>query len=101
MSYVDEILRLYLRLSDTPDRARPLDRRLAAQLHQQQIPLEIVRAALLLGAARRATHEPSYPPLQPIRSLHYFLPILEELRSNPPDPGYIDYLEDWSLRASR
>lgn len=101
MSDVDEILRLYLRLPDTPDRARPLDRRLAEQLHHQQIPLQIVRAALLLGAARRATREPSYPPVQPIRSLHYFLPIIEEVRNNPHDPGYIDYLEDRLPRAAR
>jgi len=93
MSYVDEVLHLYLRLSDTPDRARQLDRKLAAQFHQQQIPIEVVRAALLLGAARRATRTPSCQPLQPIRSLHYFLPILEEVRSKPLDPAYIDYLD--------
>jgi hypothetical protein len=100
MSYVSEILRLYLELSDTPNQTRPLDRKLAAQLQQQQIPIKMVKAAFLLGAARRATRDPSYPSLQPIRSLHYFLPILEEIRRNPFDPAYIDYLENWSPQFS-
>lgn len=100
MGYIDEVLRLYVRLSDTPDRARSRDRELAAQLQRQQIPLELIRAALLLGAARRATRHPLSPLLPSIRSLHYFMPLLEEIRSNPPDSSYISYLESRSLKPS-
>jgi hypothetical protein len=32
------------------------------------------------------------PPLAPIRSLAYFLPVVEELTENPVDAGYLDYL---------
>ena len=53
-------------------------------------------AAILLGASRRqlAKH-----PLPPIRSLYYFLPILEELRNEPHDPDDLAYLER-RLRAT-
>ena len=44
------------------------------------VPLDLIRAAFLLGAARRV-FSPS-APLPVIRSLHYFLPILEELSSS-------------------
>lgn len=33
------------------------------------------------------------PLLTPIRSLHYFIPIIDELLSSPPDPGYLNYLD--------
>ena len=69
---------------------------LPAQLEAQHVPLALVGAAILLGASRRqvAKH-----PLPPIRSLYYFLPLLEELRNEPHDPGYLAYLER-RLRAT-
>ena len=95
-SYVASVLRLYTLLPDTPDRPRPADRALARQLEEQHVPLALVGAAILLGASRRqvAKH-----PLPPIRSLYYFLPLLEELRNEPHDPGYPAYLER-RLRAT-
>jgi hypothetical protein len=27
-----------------------------------------------------------------VRSLHYFLPVVEEVLEQPPDPGYLQYL---------
>jgi hypothetical protein len=56
-----------------------------------------MRAAFILGAARRL-FSPS-APLPAIRSLHYFLPILEEVQQEPPDPSYIELLR-WRLRAT-
>ncbi len=90
-SYVAEVLRLYTLLPDTPDRPRPHDRRLALALARQQVPLELIRAAFILGTARRARSPRA--PLPPIRSLHYFLPILEEVQQEPPDPSYLDLRE--------
>ena len=89
-SYVAEVLRLYCRLPDTPDRPRPLDRRLAAALEQRRVPLDLVRTAFLLATARRTFSASA--PLPAIRSLHYFLPILEELQQQPLDPGYLEHL---------
>jgi len=90
-SYVAEVLRLYTLLPDTPDRPRPHDRHLALALARQQVPLDLIRAAFILGTARRARSPRA--PLPPIRSLHYFLPILEEVQQEPPDPSYLDLRE--------
>ena len=89
-SYTQEILRLYARLGQTPGRPRTSDRLLAAELERQQVPLDLVRAAFTLATARRAA---SLRPLPPIRSLHYFLPVLEELKTQPVDPDYLEHLE--------
>jgi len=57
--------------------------RLVHQLWEREIPLPIVEAALLLASDRRAARPPEAIPLQPIRSLHYFLPVIEELLHTP------------------
>jgi hypothetical protein len=90
-SYVDELLRLYRSLPGTTHRVRSADRTLALDLDRRQVPFQQLRAALLLGCARRLV---SSSPLPPIRSLHYFLPILDELQQSLPLPeGYLSYLE--------
>jgi hypothetical protein len=89
-AYVAEVLRLYCLLSDTPDRPRPPDRRLAAELDRRRVPLDLIRAAFVVATARRL-FSPS-APLPAIRSLNYFLPILEELQRKPVDPGYVEHL---------
>jgi len=92
-SDVQRLLDLYCGLPHTAAR-RPsgADRRLANQLCDQQIPFELIEAALLIAIARRNRRDPQAPPLPSIRSLAYFLPIIEELRLNPPDPDYLRYL---------
>ena len=90
--YVETLLALYCKLPDTPNRHSRYDRRLAIQLYQQQLPLSLIENAFLLATARRLLRDPSYPPLNPIRSLHYFLPVIQELLDHPPPPAYFDYL---------
>ncbi|HJY05346.1 MAG TPA: hypothetical protein VJ323_03465 [Bryobacteraceae bacterium] len=90
--YVKKLLDLYLGLPQTPSRASRDDRRLAQQLCQQQTPLETVESAFLLAIARRSSRDPALPPLQPIRSLHYFLPVIEELLATGFSPDYLQYL---------
>ena len=92
--YVQAVMDLYLKMPQTPDRARRSDRDLATQFHAQNISLPVIRAALLLATARRLARS---TPLPPIRSLHYFLPVIEEVRSQMPPPSYIDYL-DFKIR---
>ena len=94
MTYAEKVLALYLRLPGTPPRPRRADRALALALERSGVSFELVRAALLLGCARRVPASGPQPPPIVIRSLHYFLPIVDELRQQPPDPGYIVYLED-------
>ena len=90
--YVETVIRDYLWLPGTPRRASRQDRRLAASLYEQAVPLPVVHAALLLAAARRTLRSSHLMPLPPIRTLHYFLPVIEEVLHIPPDPGYAEYL---------
>jgi len=92
-SDVQRLLDLYCGLPHTAAR-RPsgADRRLANQLCDQAISFDLIEAALLLAIARRNRRDPQAPPLPPIRSLAYFLPVVEELRLHPLDPDYLRYL---------
>lgn len=90
--YVVQVLHLYLTLAETPARHSRLDRRLAEELSDKQIELEQVEAAMILASARRLLRSSDAPNLGPIRSLHYFVPVIEEIRSAPVSPDYIAYL---------
>jgi hypothetical protein len=91
-AYVDRVLELYLSLPETPARSSQIDIRLAHDLYRRQVPLEIVEAALLFASVRRVFRDPSLPPLAPIRSLHYFLPVIEEVSVNQLSGDYLSYL---------
>ena len=90
--YLQSLTDLYLRLPDTPRRLSRFDHSLAHHLFDRRIPIALVETAFLLASARRATRPPAVPPLGPIRSLHYFLPVIEELLENPLPHCYFAYL---------
>jgi len=87
--YVERILRFYRALPQTRPRTGPADRHLAEDLERQGIPVQLVEAALCLAALRRLQRPPEAPPLPPIRSLHYILPVLNELQCAPLEEGYL------------
>lgn len=91
-NYVEKIISLYLRLPETPPHSSQDDIRLAHDLRRRKTPAEIVEAALLLATARRLYRDPSLPKLAPIRSLRYFLPVIEEIIASPPPSDYLSYL---------
>ena len=68
------------------------DRRLALKLFESAVPIDIVEAALAIAALRRAYRPADAPPLPKVRSLAYFLPVIDELMASPLEPGYLDYL---------
>lgn len=90
---IERLLRFYLALPHTPSRASRYDRRLALELRQRQISWDVVETALLLAMARRCFRDPSLTPLPPIRSLHYFLPVIEEVLSMEISAEYVRYLK--------
>ena len=92
-AYVRAVRQLYLQMPNTSGRFSRSDRQLAQALHQRGIPIHIIRSALLLATARRVCRNPTSPPLPPVRSLHYFLPVLDEILLQPPPNGYLQYLE--------
>lgn len=90
--YVARVLALYLRLPQTPARTSRTDRQLAQHWYAQVLAWEVIEGALLLAVARRCLRDPALPPLQPIRSLHYFVPVLAEVQATPLAPDYVQYL---------
>jgi len=92
--YVERVLRFYRALPQTTARTGPADRHLAEDLERRGVPVDLVEAALCLAALRRLQRSPEAPPLPPIRSLHYILPVLDELQSSPLEDGYLAYLQD-------
>jgi hypothetical protein len=93
-AYVQEVLSLYRRLPGTRSRPRPADRRLAEKLYHRGVRLDVIEVAMRLALGRRNARPPDADPLPPIRSLHYFLPVIDELPPGPPPKGYLDYLRD-------
>ena len=91
-AYILSVLQPYVSLPHTPNKHRPDDRFLALRLQRRRVPFRHVEAALLLGSARRLFRIDNSEPLQPIRSLRYFLPVLDELRYASVDKGYVHYL---------
>ena len=91
-AFVAQVLLLYLDLPDTPLRPSPTDQSLARRLFVEAAPLPLIESALLLGTLRRLSRAPGLPPLPKIRSLAYFLPVIEELQLQPVPDGYLDYL---------
>ena len=90
--YIDNILCVYRRTPGTTGTIRRPDRLLAAQLHQRGVPLRAVENALVLAAARRMIRPAGSPPLGTIRSLAYFLPVIEEVLSLNVSPDYFQHL---------
>jgi hypothetical protein len=90
--YVRQVLEAYRKTPGTMGTARRPDRMLAAQLQQRGISVRVVENALVLAAARRLLRPPDAPPLGTIRSLAYFLPVLEEVLELRVSPDYFQYL---------
>ena len=91
-AYVQQILSAYRRTPGTAGTIRRPDRLLAAQLHERGVPLMAVQSALVLAAARRMMRPDGSPPLGTIRSLAYFLPVIEEVLSLRVGPNYFQHL---------
>jgi hypothetical protein len=90
--FATEVLNLYLHLPETPIRTTPNDRKSAIELYKRGINLPTIESALLLGSLRRLARSPEMPPLSPIRSLAYFVPVIQELLDNPVPDSYVLYL---------
>lgn len=90
--YVRRLLEAYRRTPGTCGVVRRPDRLLAAELHQRGVPIEVVENALILAASRRLVRPADAPPLGIIRSLAYFLPVIDEVTNLQASPEYFRYL---------
>lgn len=89
--YAAAVLHRYRQLPGTLGRVLLDDRRTALALHDRGIGVDLVQRAFLIALARRSFRA-NAEPLEPIRCLRYFLPVIEELVAAPPDPEYFLYL---------
>jgi len=91
--YLRHILDQYRQLPGTLGHVRRTDRRLAQQLHARGVPLSLVEAAFALATCRRLLRSADAEPLEPVRTMHYFSAVIEELCEQPLDPDYPRYLQ--------
>jgi hypothetical protein len=91
-AYVRQVLEAYRKTPGTMGTVRRADRLLAAQLHQRGLSVKVIENALVLAATRRLIRPSDTPPLGTIRSLAYFLPVIEEVLESRVSADYFDYL---------
>jgi hypothetical protein len=89
--YVAAALRLYFDAPGTPARAHRADRRVAADLYRQGVPLDHLAHAIRLATLR--THRnPDHAAHHRVYSLAYYRAVLDGLADHELDPGYLAYV---------
>ena len=84
--YIQAVLDRYRHTPGVLGQVRRADRQLAQRLYEDRVPFYVIDRACILAAARRIKNNAFSTPLPPIRSLHYFLPIIHEVIHRPPGP---------------
>jgi len=91
-AYICQVLEAYRKTPGTMGTVRRADRTLAAQLYQRGVAVTVIENAFVLAATRRLIRPADAPPLGTIRSLAYFLPVIEEVIGLRVNPDYFQYL---------
>ncbi|HSM78805.1 MAG TPA: hypothetical protein VLT57_14305 [Bryobacteraceae bacterium] len=90
--YIRRVLEAYRKTPATMGTVRRPDRVLAAQLYQRGVSVSVIENALVLAATRRLMRPADAPSLGTVRSLAYFLPVIEEVLELRVSPEYFQYL---------
>jgi hypothetical protein len=98
--YTRQVLEAYRKTPGTMGTVRRADRLLAEQLYRRGLSLKVIENALVLAATRRLIRPPDAPPLGTIRSLAYFLPVIEEVLDLRVSPDYFNYLRHKLARTA-
>ena len=98
--YIRQVLEAYRKTPGTMGTVRRADRMLAAQLYQRGVAVSVIENAFVLAATRRLMRPADAPPLGTIRSLAYFLPVIEEVLAMRVSPGYFQYLRHKLARVA-
>jgi hypothetical protein len=99
--YIRQVLEAYRKTPGTMGTVRRPDRMLAAQLYQRGLAVSVIENAFVLAATRRLTRPADAPPLGTIRSLAYFLPVIEEVLELRVGPGYFQHVRRKLERIAR
>lgn len=92
--YVRRLLDAYRVTPGTCGLVRRPDRLLATQLHERGVPLTVIENALALAALRRLVRPDGAMPLAVVRSLAYFLPVIEEVLATEVSPDYYQHVRN-------
>ena len=90
--FIHRVLEAYRKTPGTMGTVRRPDRVLAVQLYQRGISVSVIENAFVLAATRRFMRPAGAPPLSAIRSLAYFLPVIEEVLGLRVSSDYFQYL---------
>ena len=90
--YVRRLLEAYRATPGTCGVIRRPDRLLAGELYERGVPLIAVENALALAAVRRIIRPDGTAPLAPVRSLAYFLPVIDEVLATDVNPAYYQHV---------
>jgi len=90
--FIRRVLEAYRKTPGTMGTVRRPDRVLAVQLYQRGISVSVIENAFVLAATRRLMRAADVPPLGTIRSLAYFLPVIEDVLRLRVNPDYFQYL---------
>ena len=90
--YIRRVLEAYRKTPGTMGTVRHPDRVLAAQFYQRGVSASAIENAFVLAAARRLIRPADALPLGTIRSLAYFVPVIEEVLGLRVSPDYFQYL---------
>ena len=99
--YIRQVLEAYRQTPGTMGTVRRTDRMLAAQFYQRGLSVRVIENALVLAATRRLMRPANALPLGTIRSLAYFLPVIEEVLDLRVSPDYFQYLRQKLERIAR
>ena len=99
--YFRQVLEAYRKTPGTMGTVRRADRMLAAQLYQRGVAVAVIENAFVLAAARRLMRPVDAPPLGTIRSLAYFLPVIEEVLDMRVNPEYFQHVRRKLERIAR
>src|SRR5450759_1713274 len=90
--YIRQVLEAYRKTPGTMGTVRRADHALAAQLYQRGVAVTVIENAFVLAATRRLIRPGDAPPLGTIRSLAYFLPVIEEVLDMRISPDYFQHV---------
>jgi len=96
--YIRQVLEAYRKTPGTMGTVHRADRMLAAQLYERGLSVKVIENALVLAATRRIRPTDAQP-LGTIRSLAYFLPVIEEVLELRVSPDYFQYLRHKLARS--
>ena len=100
-AYIRQVLEAYRKTPGTMGTVRRADRMLATKLYQRGVAVSVIENAFVLAAARRLMRPADARPLGTIRSLAYFLPVIEEVLGMRVSPEYFHHVRRKLERIAR